>query len=356
MHCREAPSHGYSEDVYEYVGAFHVHTDYSDGTISLRKLLPVAARCGLDFLITTDHLTLAAAGDGMEGWHGNLLVLTGYEHHDSGRKNHYLIVGLKEVLEFGLHPRTYVRRANARGAAGFIAHPVEKRRAFAAFPPYPWTCWDASGFDGIELCNFMSTWMEKVNLFNGLYYYLFPARALGSLSPSLLHRWNSVNRRRHVSIVGGSDAHGYFFRIGPFRFCIFPYRMMIRSVLTHLLLDRPLERSFEEDRATVIKALREGRSYISNGFSGDARNFRFSVNGDPGKLHPGDSARWKPSMRIDVKVPGDGEIHLYRDGDLLLKHPGRGGVFECPSPGNYHCVVMKGGRWWIVTNHIYLTM
>lgn len=52
--------------LYEYVGNLHIHTRYSDGSGSVSQVLRAGRRAGLDFLVVTDHRTLAARP--AQGW------------------------------------------------------------------------------------------------------------------------------------------------------------------------------------------------------------------------------------------------------------------------------------------------
>ena len=53
----------------DYAGAIHLHSAYSfDGRAPVAEIIAAANRCGLDFLLLTDHGTLRARADGWEGW------------------------------------------------------------------------------------------------------------------------------------------------------------------------------------------------------------------------------------------------------------------------------------------------
>ena len=78
---------------YEYCGVLHIHTRYSDGSGTPKKIIKIAEKVGLDYIIITDHGTLQAMEDGAEGWYDDLLVLVGLEvggYHQS----HYLALGI----------------------------------------------------------------------------------------------------------------------------------------------------------------------------------------------------------------------------------------------------------------------
>ena len=65
--------------MWEYIANLHVHTNYSDGSGSVRDIVHAAENAGIDIVGITDHSTLAAWERGEEGWHGTVFVLVGVE-------------------------------------------------------------------------------------------------------------------------------------------------------------------------------------------------------------------------------------------------------------------------------------
>ena len=66
-------------DYSEIVGAVHLHSNYSDGSLSISEIAAIANTTDLDFLMFTDHNTLEPKRHGLEGWYGNVLVIIGCE-------------------------------------------------------------------------------------------------------------------------------------------------------------------------------------------------------------------------------------------------------------------------------------
>ena len=62
------------DQLHEYVGVIHVHSTYSDGSRSIPDIASIAGEVDLDYVFMTDHNTLQAKRDGLEGWHGDVLV------------------------------------------------------------------------------------------------------------------------------------------------------------------------------------------------------------------------------------------------------------------------------------------
>ena len=111
---------------HELTGIIHCHSTYSDGTGTVPEIAAAARANDLDFLLLTDHDTLAAAQHGEEGWHGSVLLLVGCEVSPY-RRNHYLAFGLSEPIDHKeLTPAQIVASVNNAGGFGFPAHPFSK--------------------------------------------------------------------------------------------------------------------------------------------------------------------------------------------------------------------------------------
>ena len=133
------------DDYKEIVGAIHIHSNFSDGTMSIKDIAHLANEVDLDFIMVSDHMTLKPLHMGLEGFYDNTAVLIGYEINDSDDKNHYLAFGLDEVLPADLKPSEYVAEVNRLCGLGIIAHPDEVRTKLTKYPSYPWTYWDVDG-------------------------------------------------------------------------------------------------------------------------------------------------------------------------------------------------------------------
>jgi len=103
--------------MFEYVGAIHIHSVYSDGTGKIPDIARYAGEVGLDFIVMSDHNTLKPKRDGFERWYGNVMCLIGYEINDKSDKNHYLAFGLDHTVGVRIPAKEYVRRVRERGAS-----------------------------------------------------------------------------------------------------------------------------------------------------------------------------------------------------------------------------------------------
>ena len=82
---------------FEYIGNLHIHSNHSDGGMSIKEIAESAAAAGLDFICTNDHEYMRTSFDLQEeGFYGNLVVLTGLEL--GKRFHHYLAYDIKEII------------------------------------------------------------------------------------------------------------------------------------------------------------------------------------------------------------------------------------------------------------------
>jgi len=337
---------------YEYVGVMHIHSKDSDGTKSIPEIAKIGNGLGLDFLFFTDHMTLKSLHLGREGWYGKTLVIIGYEIHDKDNKNHYLAFNVPEVLPGELSAQEYVKKVKQEGGLGIIAHPDEIRKAIPQFPSYPWTAWDAQGFDGIEIWNQMSEWMEKLTKINQLKMILSPRSALFSPTQRVLEKWDELNQERKVVGVGGVDAHAHSLEIGPFKITIFPYKVQFQSIRTHILLDEPLSQDFQAARKQILTALKNCNVFCSHFRWGDAKGFSFLAQSRNEIAKIGNQIDLKEEVKLKVQTPQDAEIKLLCNGKLIEGASGNTLEYQMKDKGNYRVEVFRKGKGWIFSNHI----
>jgi hypothetical protein len=337
----------------EIRGAIHLHTTYSDGGVAMPELIQIAGRVGLDYIIVTDHMTLAAKEQGFEGFHGETLVVVGYEHNDLDERNHYLALGVDRVHEGQRDPQDYVDGIREAGGIGFLAHPAESRHYFKRFPPYPWTAWHVTGYDGIELWNQMSEWVESLKRLRSYVLLFYPRRFLKRARPALLRRWDALNRTRFVSALGGVDAHAFRVKIGPLRLCVFPTKVELKGVRTHLYVDEGwCSNGTAHARLALLEALRDGRGFCSHYRRGDAFGTRIVARDSEGKLIlPGKTSR-PPTLpaRIEVSVPLPAQARLVRNGAVVARSEGHDMSFGIEQEGLYRVEVYRGTNAWIYSN------
>jgi len=339
-------------DYYEYTGCIHLHTTDSDGTKTVDEVTEIASGLGLDYLMVTDHMTLRARNDGQEGFYNGTLLLIGYEHNDLEDCNHYLMFETREVLPADMTPQDYVEEGRRQGALGIIAHPDEIRPRLGKYPSYPWLAWDVEEFDGIEIWNQMSEWMENLKPYNQIIMAFSPRRILKAPTNRVLSKWDELNMTRKVLGIGAIDAHGFPYKIGPFTITIFPYKVQFQSIRTHLLLPEELSGDLREARRQVYAALRDCRAYVSNYRRGDASGFEFYAQRGSDMMVSGGSLDGYADVRLVVKTPERASISLIRNGQAILRSHGTSLECRPQQNGIYRVEVKKKQKGWIYSNHI----
>ena len=345
--------------MFEYVGVIHVHSIFSDGTGTVHEIAEAANEVNLDYLILTDHNTLRALNEGYEKWHGDTLLLVGVEINDRQNKNHYLAMNVKKTFSTRLKAKEYVRLVKEEGGIGFMAHPFEERQNLPQYPPYPWEEWDTDDFTGIEIWNHMSEWMENLTEENKLQLALHPLKYIIAPSKKALSKWDEIAQRRPVTAIGGVDAHAHKVNVlGLFEFEIFPYKVLFKSIRTHVLLDNPLKKTtfshgIEKAKASIYKALENGSCFISNYYHGDARGFRFFAETENGKFEQGATIFYRNDIKLVATLPEQAEIRLIANGkEILRKQKTAFLEFTVTFPGVYRVEVYKREKGWIFSNHI----
>jgi hypothetical protein len=344
------------ENYREIVGCIHIHSVYSDGTGTIAGIIKTAEQSGLDYIMMTDHNNLKALKNGEERWYGPVLTIIGYEINDIDDANHYLAFGLQEEVDKNLPAPEYVRRVGKDGGFGIIAHPDEKRHRMPEHPSYPWTAWDSEEFQGIEIWNQMSEWMEGLTPWNKLWRFINPRKSIVAPYPETLKRWDSVNRERKVIGIGGVDAHAHKHKMfgGLIRVTIFKYKVQFKSVRTHLLVDKSFKKEMELDHAKnlIYEAILNSRAYVSNYFNGDARGLRCVAENGSEQVTLGEELQLKSNTTIRLDLPGEGVMRLIRNGQPVVETEAKSAQFPVEEPGLYRFEVFRNKRAWIYTNHI----
>ena len=310
--------------MFEYIGAIHMHSVFSDGSGEVPQIAKFADEVGLDYIILTDHNTLRALDEGYENWYGNTLCLVGSEINDKENKNHYLAFGINKTYSTRISAKDYVRKIKEDGGIGFLAHPHEKREHMKEHPPYPWIEWDTEDFNGIEIWNHMSEWMENLTEDNKYQAFLHPLRTITAPQKETLKLWDELNLKRKVVGIGGVDAHAHKYNLlGFLEVEIFPYKVLFKSIRTHLLLKNELiidnsEESIQHSKKTINDALADGKCFFANDYRADSKGFRFFAEVDDKIYQMGDYLNCTDKIKLRVLLPvKEAEIKLIRNGEEI---------------------------------------
>ena len=343
----------------EYIGAIHMHSIFSDGSGEVPQIAKFANELDLDYIILTDHNTLRALEEGYEKWYGNTLCLVGSEINDKENKNHYLALNINKTYSTRIPVREYVRKVKEDGGIGFIAHPFEAREHMEEHPPYPWIEWDTDDFNGIEIWNHMSEWMENLTEENKYQAFLHPLRTIVAPNKETLNKWDELNLKRKVVGIGGVDAHAHKYNLlGFLEVEIFPYKVLFKSIRTHILLDKELVRENSEEsvlqsKNAIYNALADGKCFFANDYHGDSKGFRFYAKANDKIYQMGDLIKDAKKTYFKVLLPVQkAEISLIRNGKKIAQAEDKSAEFIVEDAGAYRVEVYIHNKAWIYSNHI----
>jgi hypothetical protein len=243
-------------------GAYHIHSDRSDGSGSSDDIAAAAARAGLDFIIVTDH------GDGMRQpdvpqYRHGVLVIDAVELNTTN--GHLVALGLPATpYPFAGTAADVLDDVGRLGGFAIAAHPDSPR------PTLKWTAWDVP-VDGLEWINADSEWRDEsaAGLARALFGY--PFRAPGAMASvfdrpnDLLKRWDEMGATRSVPALAAADAHARLGADDPdpssFHVPLPGYETTFRAFSNHVVLDRALTGDGTVDALAVLTSIRQGRTF-----------------------------------------------------------------------------------------------
>jgi hypothetical protein len=350
------------QQVYTYPGNIHIHSTHSDGSENMGQIAAEASEAGLSYIIITDHETLVGLPE--EGIDQGVVVLVGAEINC--RKNHYLALGIDEVIDSDDDcPQRVIDQVRQAGGLGFIAHPFDRgSRYIEKGKAYPWTDWPVFGFNGLEIWNYSSHWRGlHPSLFRTLYWFFFNRTGAMKGPPRrLLRLWDCYNLNGHRTVaIGGSDAHAYLYRFAFMRIVIFTYRYTFTTINTYIVLRDALSGDFAEAKMQILKALKDGRCYTAYDSFHPAKDLYCCAEYGEEKALIGEAIEYRKNMRLTVKTPGkrtlirlicDGEVIVASKASFLEYNPTRPGLYRVEV---YHRSLFGPYRPWIYANPIYIT-
>jgi hypothetical protein len=345
-------------------GAYHVHSERSDGTGTLDEIAAAAAAAGLQFVIITDH------GDGTRApeppsYRSGVLCLDGVEI--STDLGHYVALGLRQTpYRLAGHPRDVIEDVHRFGGFGFAAHPGSPK------PALRWHDWEAP-FHGLEWLNGDSEWRDEAwgALARALLTYAFrPTETLTALldrPEPVLRQWDRLTPTRRVPVIAGADAHARFGlrqRSDPYENRVFArvpsYEVTFRAFSNYLVLDHPLSGDADADAWQVLSAIYEGRLFTALDGLGVLSLFEARATSGARMARIGEYLEPDGPVLLEARVaaPDGTTLSVLRDGSVLHQVTGNSLKLDIgDARGAYRFEVHLPGRAslpWILTNPIYV--
>ncbi len=340
----------------EYIGCIHGHSIYSDGSGTYPEIIKAAIEAGLDYLMMSDHMTLQGKDEGFTGWHKNLFLSIGYEINDPEDQHHYLAFGLNKILPETYSHKEYLKAVKEKNALGIAAHPLEERdskNSLPGFPPITWSSLDYPEIEVIEIWNMMSHWLESTTLKNRYWNVIHPRSFSTSPTKKVMQWWDTANMKKKVTGVGSVDVHAKKVKIlGFFSKAIFDYKIMFKSIRTHLLTDKPILKSMSDSdvEKVIFDTILKGKCFISNYRRGDAKGFRFWADIGDKEIQMGETGISK-NAELRALIPEEGLCKVIRNGKVFYLKETKKLHLKVPE-GLYRLEIERDDRGWIYTNHI----
>ena len=335
----------------ELVGVVHVHSIYSDGSGSVADILAVARAAELDFVVLSDHDTLAARREGWEGAHDGVTLVVGDEISPRGAP-HVLALAVKDSLGFAQMPsKEYLDRILRAGGFAVVAHPEGTNKPDFGIKHVRWLSWSHPAIRAVEIWNYQHDWMEGLHVWSVHKFHRFftqPHLQIAGPRQRVLASWDRQAQRRKLSGVGGLDCHAL--RVPLSNMEVFPYAYMFRTVRTHVLVQGD-----RRDVPAVLEAMREARCFVAQDWLADSRGARFWAECECGaRLSIGEEHRCSRKATLQLHLPREADIRLISNGTVVSQAAGKSLHATVASPAICRAEVFLRGRPWIFTNHIYL--
>lgn len=337
----------------------HVHSTFSDGTATVAEIIEAAAAAGADVVLLTDHDSLEAARRGLEGWHGDVLLLVG--HEVTTRGGHLLVFGPEQEIDHrGKSEADICSEVTAEGGFAVAAHPFSRGGVVPwIIRPHPWSALAECVTSGIELWSLVTDTAERWRTPRQVLSFLRrPEAALDGPPADHMARWDRLCARRRVPAIGGLDAHQSGVRIGGRVLSPMRNKRYFKLLRTHVLVNERPQRILAVDRAAVYDALRDGRCFLGVDALAPTRGFGFVARGRDGRTAvmgaEVSSGRWT----LSAVAPRSARLRLLRDGRVLAERLGRSLEVEVERPGSYRVEAWLASsgreRPWIISNPIYV--
>jgi len=300
-------------------GVTHVHTRRSrDSRGTLADVVAASREAGLDWVALSEHRRASGADEApVPESRSGITLIPGWEVSANGGS--MLLMGVDERPPRFASTREAVDWAHRRGGLAVAAH-LEKWHDLEA------TARETT-LDGVELVNLHSQLRERSWRFSVATLFLpalWALRTLLYVPPRNLERWESLPNAK--GLVGGVDAHAKLRILGR-KGTLDRYTDTFRSLTTHVL-------SAGRDRASILEAIRDGRSYVAFEGLAEVDGFDFTP-----QTH---------GVRVDL--PRVAELSLVCDGRAAARETGQNVVLTAP-PGAERCRIEARlrGRVWLVT-------
>jgi hypothetical protein len=345
---------------YDYKGAIHVHSTFSDGTGSVEEIMKAANEAALDFVVLSDHNQMRAAAEGLDRWHDSALLITAAEITPEHAPNHYLAFGLPNDAPFAdlrtKPPQQVIDAVNRLGGFGVLSHPDHAGTERFGIPSYGWKDWSVKGYAGMGIWDLMTDWQSVLDEWTGgMEVYDEFARHVRGPREETLKRWDELNKEGRVIGYGEIDNHAALRKFEGRELVVFPYAEAFKTVTNRVVLPKPLPKDPAQAKATILAALKQGSFYVAFEYYDDAADFQFEASDGDKTVSMGGELNPTEDCEMFIKVPSLSIVKFLCDGEVLWEEEiEEDRLVEIEQPGTYRVEAYRDGMVWILSNPIFV--
>jgi hypothetical protein len=328
--------------LFDWKGIVHCHSHLShDSQGTIEEISAACREARIDFVAMTDHQTDASIHEGVRGFVGDTLFMVGAEVRSP--QGTVLAFPLQEPLRHWQHAGLLIKEAADQGALAFICHGELWRKP-----------WDAPGITGCEIVNLHAGAMAPDKTGTLLVALFAPMRWLMmrfcTHDPQVFAGWDRLLSMHHpCAPVGGDDAHANVHVFGPLGGTMGTYREVFSTLSTHVLAERL-------DEASLVEALRLGRSYVSFDIFAEGAGFDFRAVDAAGVHVVGSEVAASADLRLCVRLPRAADVQVLRDGVVVERQQTDQLELKSPAPGIWRVeAYSQGGHPWLFSSTIRVT-
>ena len=335
--------------LHNYKGAIHIHTKFSDGTGDIDTISKAAKKNGLDWIIITDHNSI----DAEEGIYNGVYVLKGEELSPENKKNHYLALDIKKIIEPNLNPQINVDNVRKSGGFGFAAHPDEGINGRKNnWKPIIWEDKNITP-DRIEIWNWFSNWGDNLNdrnILNLAYSYFFKNKIITNPHKKTLEWWDKLNNENEKTVpaIGGVDAHALKITDYLLPLTIFPYETCFKTIINVIGIYSLLSDDFEAAKKQILNAIKSGNTIIVN------RKFcsnipKVNISNGRETIFCGENIQLSDKTYLNIKADKNTKVRLIHNGQQIAEL-NTNEKFKITKAGKYRLEFFTGNRDFAFTN------
>lgn len=342
----------FNKNYVELTGCIHNHSEYSyDSQVKIKDIISAAQYNKLDYVTINDHMNMDAKNDADLMRETSVKLIVGVEINDKSNNNHCLVFNTNKIVTHG-NAKEYTDYYTKEKAITFAAHPFEKR-SNKSFRKYIWTDKSNTNFNGLEIWNAVSNWLERLNpKLNGVFLVFFPSFFIRSANPNSIKWWDYLNEKGlKKSAIGSTDAHTFLYKKFGKTFRFLPHKYLFGTIRTNVLI--PQKENI--DNNDILNALKNGNSYIINYKVGHPIGFYAGISktGYDSAIF-GQEIDFTEGLKFYFHAPYLVKAICYKNGKPIGRINENKGEFAIPEKGNYRLKLRRFGKNWIYTNNIYV--